>query len=124
MKFFGAAILATLSLAIFMSGNNMAGEKAGEKKIAIKDVMKTAMKGGLCKKVADGTGTDADKTKLLELFTALSKDTPPKGDADSWKMKTGALVAAAKKAVASDADAGKALKAAANCMACHKEHKS
>jgi hypothetical protein len=113
------AVVATLTVIILMGGTNVAGEK----KVEIKDVMKTAMKGGLCAKVAGGKASDAEKKQLVELFTALSKDTPPKGDADSWKTKTTALVDAAKKAAAGDADAGKALKAAANCMACHSAHK-
>ncbi|MGE3805796.1 MAG: hypothetical protein AB7K24_14065 [Gemmataceae bacterium] len=91
--------------------------------IEIKDVMKEAMKGGLCKKVATGKADKAEKEKLLKLFQAMAKQKPPKGDAESWKAKTGALVAAAQAAVKDDKDAGKKLQAAANCAACHKVHK-
>lgn len=118
MKFLAAAVMAVVSMALLMSGTNQAGEK-----VEIKDVMKKAMKGGLCGKVASGKASDDEKKELVALFKGLAAATPPKGDADSWKAKTGALVDAAKKAAAGDADAGKALKAAANCAACHKVHK-
>ena len=57
------------------------------------------------------------------MLVALSKNEPPKGDADSWKKLTGALVKAAKGCVDGDADAGAALRKAGNCGACHKKHK-
>jgi cytochrome c553 len=96
---------------------------SAEGKIATKDVMDKCMKGGLCKKVADGKASKDEKTTLLENFTSLSENKPPKGDADSWKTKCSALVAAAKAAVADDAGYGDKLKAAANCKACHEVHK-
>ena len=85
----------------------------------IKEVMKKCMagKGALCGKVASGKATDEEKKELLAAFEALCKATPPKGEADSWKDKTKALVEAAKKGDS------KALKAAANCKACHDLHK-
>lgn len=96
---------------------------SAEGKIATKDVMDKCMKGGLCKKVAEGKASKDEKTTLLENFTSLSDNKPPKGDADSWKTKTGALVAAAKAAVADDKGYQDKLKAAANCKACHEVHK-
>ena len=94
-----------------------------EEEVTIKDVMKAAMKDGLCKKVAKGEGDQADAEKLLELFTALSKQKPPKGDAESWKEKCDALVAAAKACAEGKEGAGAKLGAAANCKACHGAHK-
>jgi hypothetical protein len=92
------------------------GAAEGEK-VTIKDVMKKAMKGGLCGKVASGKASDDEKKELVELFTALSKNTPPKGEKTDWEAKTKALLDAAK------ANDGAALKKAANCAACHKAHK-
>ncbi|OAI53703.1 hypothetical protein AYO44_15680 [Planctomycetaceae bacterium SCGC AG-212-F19] len=92
-------------------------------KIKTPDVMEKCMKGGLCKKVAEGKGSKEEKDTLLENFTSLSENKPPKGDPDSWKAKTGALVSAAKAAVADDKDYSTKLKAAANCKACHEVHK-
>lgn len=89
----------------------------------IKKVMKVAMKGGLCKKVASGKASEAQKKELLELFQSLAKVEPPRGDAASWKDKTGALVTAAEAAVGGESGAGAKLKSAANCKACHDQHK-
>lgn len=88
-----------------------------------KAAMKKCMKGGLCKKVATGQGSEEDAKTLLAAFKAMSEEKPPKGDAESWKAKTGALVAAAELAVKGDSKAGVALKRAANCKACHSVHK-
>lgn len=98
----------------------VAQEKA---KHTIKDVMKVAMKGGLCKKVAKGEASADEKKQLVELFEALAANKPPKGEDDSWKSKTAALVAAAKDCEAGKAGAGEALGKAANCMDCHSAHK-
>lgn len=114
MRFIAAAVLASLGLVVFMTAENQAGDKA---KHTIADVMKVAMKGGLCKKVASGKGSDDEKKQLVELFESLGKNTPPKGDAKAWKEKTDALLDAAKKGD------GKALGKAANCKACHDAHK-
>ena len=86
-------------------------------KITTKQVMKTAMKGGLLKKVAGGSASAEEKAKLVKLLEALAANKPKKGEAESWKAKTGALVKAAK---AGDL-AG--LKTAGNCAKCHKAHK-
>lgn len=92
-------------------------------KYKIKDVMKKAFKGPLLKKVAGGSASDAEKKELHEMLVALGKNKAPKGEADSWKSLTDALAKAGKAAVDGDADAGTALKKAANCKACHSKHK-
>lgn len=92
-------------------------------KFTSKEVMAEAHKKGLLKKVQAGTATDEEKTKLVELYEALALNKPPKGEAESWKAKTDALVAAAKAAKAGEADAGKKLEAASKCGACHSVHK-
>ena len=90
----------------------------------IKKVMKAAMKkGGLMAKVATGKATTAQKKELLDLFEELSKATPPEGDETSWKAKTGALVTAAGLVVDDKPKATDQLKKAANCKACHDQHK-
>jgi hypothetical protein len=92
-------------------------------KYSTKDVMKKAFKGPLLKKVAGGGASDAEKKQLHEMLVALSKNKPKKGDAESWKKLTGALVKASEAAVKGDAKAGGMLKKAANCKACHNSHK-
>jgi hypothetical protein len=112
-------VLLTAALAIGFVG--IANQAEGGPKT--KAAMKKCMKGGLCKKVATGEGSSEDKAALLAAFKSIVEEKPPKGDAESWKEKTTALVKAAQLAVDGDAGAGAALKSAANCKACHKAHK-
>jgi hypothetical protein len=120
--FIGATML-VMALAV-TAGMSMAEDKKDEKpKHTIKEVMKTAHKEGLLKKVQDGTATDAEKKKLADLYVALHENVPPKGSAESWKEKTEALVKASKDVLEGKKDSGDSLKKAANCAACHKEHK-
>jgi hypothetical protein len=115
MKALCGGLFTALALGIVLAGGQADGQEKPKYKIA--EVMAKAMKGGLCAKVAKGEATAAEKETLVELFTALHANTPPKGDAEGWKAKTKALLDAAK------AGDGAALKKAANCAACHKEHK-
>lgn len=91
--------------------------------VEIADVMQEAMKGGLCKKVVEGQASADEKARLLELFKGLAENDPPKGEADSWKEKTAALVKGAEAAVKGEPTAGDMLKGAANCKACHDVHR-
>jgi len=111
MKHLFVGVVALLSLAFLLNAN------AQESKYTNKEVMQKAMKGGLLNKVAGGNASDAEKQQLVDLFTSLHQNKPKKGDAENWKKMTDALVAAAK------SGDGKALKTAANCKACHSEHK-
>jgi len=115
------ACVAAVVVAVGVSMATAADDEAPKYKI--KDVMKKAMKGGLCKKVASGGASEAEMKELVALFTALAAHKPPKGDAESWKAKTTALLSAAKDAAAGKDGADAALKKAANCGACHKAHK-
>lgn len=92
-------------------------------KFKTKQIMKEAFKGPLLKTVAKGGASAEDTKKLYEMLGALAKNEPPKGEAESWKKLTAALVKAGKAAVDGDEKAGMMLKKAANCKACHKEHK-
>lgn len=113
-----AGAVAVFAVVLLLDGNIEGGDKDKDKeKVTIKQVMKKAMAGGLCKKVATGKASSEERKELVALFEALAKNEPPKGDEESWKKKTKALVDAAK------ANDGDALKKAADCAACHKEHK-
>ena len=116
-------IVASVVVALGWMVLSLTGTAQDKAKVEIKDVMKTAMKGGLCAKVAKGEASADEKKKLVELFTALAANKPPKGDDASWKEKTTALLTAAKDAEAGKDGAGAALMKAANCMACHSVHK-
>ena len=93
-------------------------------KHSIKDVMKKVMKGkpNLLSKVVE-SGSEKEKKELHEWLVALSKNKPPKGEADSWKKLTGKLVSSSQDLVDGKEGAGKAVMKAANCKACHGEHK-
>ena len=112
-------VLLTAAIAIGFVGVTNQADGGPKTKAA----MKKCMKGGLCKKVATGQGSDEDKAALLAAFKSIAEEKPPKGDADSWKAKTTALIKAAQLAVDGDAGAGAALKKAANCKDCHTAHK-
>jgi hypothetical protein len=114
-------MLALLCLGVI--GLSLQSADKDDPKYKIKDVMKEAMKGGLCKKVADGAASKEEKEKLVELFTALGQNKPPKADDDDWKTRTKALLDAAKACAKDDKDGPAALKKAANCKGCHDNHK-
>lgn len=103
-----------------LSLNGLAEDK---KEVSIKEVMKVAMKGGLCGKVAKGTATEEEKKQLAGLFAALHANKPPKGEQSSWDSKTQALVDAANDVLAGKEGAGGKLQKAANCKGCHDSHK-
>lgn len=99
-------------------------EKKDEEKVTIKQVMQKAHKAGLLKDlVVKGDATDEQKAELLKLYKGLAANKPPKGDAESWKTKTKALVDAAQAAVDGKDNAVQLLTKASNCKACHDAHK-
>lgn len=114
-----AAMVAVASTA----GLLMGADDDEKPKYTIKEVMKKAHKDGLMKKLADGGGTKADAEELLDLYKAMGKNKAPKGEAESWKTKTKALVDAAQNLVDDKPGARDELKKAANCAECHKAHK-
>jgi hypothetical protein len=122
-KYFG---LAVLTVALVSAGAFRAADK-DDPKYSIKEVMKmahTVEKGSkdpsLFQKVAEGKATKDDKAKLLELYSALPANKPPKGEADAWKKSTTTIVDAAKAVVDGKEGAEKNLKMAIACMDCHK----
>jgi hypothetical protein len=122
VKYFALAVL-TLGLAAGLGAYRAAFED--KPKYTIEEVMEKAHEGdkSLMKKIVAGKGSKEEKEQLLEMYVALTKNKPPKGDDKSWKEKTEALVAAAKAVLADEAGADAKLKKAATCAACHKVHK-
>jgi hypothetical protein len=116
-------VLAGLAVAL-VAGLAISKAADDKPKYTIKEVMKAAHAGdeSLAKSVVTGKGSDDDKKKLVEYYSALGQNKPPKGDADSWKSKCDALLTAAK-AVADGKDATTDLKKAMDCMACHSAHR-
>jgi hypothetical protein len=113
----GLAAMAMCSVAALRA------EDDAKAKYPVKEIMAKCMKSGLCKKVADGKASAAETKMLVAMLTELPKNEAPKGGADSWKTKTAAVAAAAKAVGEGKDGAGAALAKAANCAACHKEHK-
>ena len=99
-------------------------DESASPKHNIKEVMKIAHgKGGLAKKVITGGASDEEKQELIELYVDLGRNTPPKGTPADWKVKTDAVVQAAKEVKAGTAGAGATLQKAITCGPCHQAHK-
>jgi hypothetical protein len=94
-------------------------------KYSTKEIMKALNKGdeNIGKKVSRGQGSAEDFDKLVEYYSALPANKPPRGDQSSWDAKTAALLKASKSLKAGEPGALAAYKAAVNCKACHTEHK-
>lgn len=115
-------VLGGLAAIAFCSVAALRAEDEG-KKPSIKEIMTKCMKSGLCKKVASGKASAEETKNFVTMISALPGHEAPKGDAESWKAKTAALVEAAQAVAAGKDGAGAALGKAANCAACHKAHK-
>jgi len=89
----------------------------------ISEIMKTAHKGGLLKKVLDGKASAAETKQLVAFYEVLAAKPCPKGDAKSWKQMTSKILTLSKKVEGGDKGAIAALKTATNCKACHTKHK-
>jgi cytochrome c553 len=121
-----------LAAAVVVSGRLLADDKgkdAGKPKYKIEAIMEKVHKGGetsLRNKTLAGKVSKEELAILVEYYTELGKNTPPKGDKASWKKKTDAVLAAAKKVAANPKDeaALKAYGKATNCTACHEVHKA
>ena len=101
---FIASLTGCLLLGVFVCMPAMGDDDDSKPKITIKDVMKKGFnkRKGLLPKVTKGSATDEEKKELHEMFVALSKNKPPRGEEESWKKFTGALVKAGKMVVDGD----------------------
>lgn len=95
---------------------------------AIKLAMKFAHKAPkgekkLSEKIVEGTAAEADVKKTLDLYKAMLDVKPPEGDQAAFKDKTAKLITATEEVLAKKPDAGAHYKEAANCKACHSDHK-
>lgn len=119
------------AVAVGLVGVNSAAEKPDKedpKPATIKDVMKkchSAPKGEdpLCKKFLTGKASEAEIKTILTCYESLPKNKAPKGEEDSWKEKSTALLKAAKDLAEKKEGAADAYKKAVNCAACHEVHK-
>lgn len=118
-----AIIMAAISSIALADDSNPDNGKKSEEKLTIKVVMQKVMKSGMCKKVALGKASQEETKKAHQLFKAMAKMPAPKGKASSWKKLTTELVVATELVMNGKPSGTKRLKKAANCSACHKEHR-
>jgi hypothetical protein len=123
-------VFALVTLAFISAGAFRAADKDQEEpKYSIKQVMSQAHRRpdksspSLSDKVLNGKASKDEQAKLLELYTALGANKPPKGDADAWKDKASTITGAIKDVMdgkdGSDVDLRKAL----SCKGCHTSHR-
>lgn len=118
-----SALIAGSLLAAIGLGVAIAADEAEKPKHEIKDVMTIAHKEKLRDKVLSGDATAEEKRLLLDAYASLLDNEPPKGEMDSWKQKSNAVIAAAARVMLGREGADEELKAATNCAACHREHR-
>lgn len=77
----------------------------------------------ISEKIIDGTATEEEVKKSLELYKAAADAKPPKGEQSAYKDKMNKLIAATEEVAAKKDGAAGHYKEAVNCKACHSEHK-
>lgn len=106
--------------AMFLAVVGFSLNAAADPKWTIKEVMKAAQgKDALLSKVKGGKATDEEKKMLVDVYTALSQNTPKKGDKDAWEKRSKEMIKEAEEAVKGKS----AFKVASDCKGCHSLHK-
>ena len=118
-KFLVACVIISLGWVVV----SLTGLAQDKPKYTTKEVMQKAHKGGLMKKVSEGKASADEKKQLIEFYEALAANKPPKGDEAEWKVKTSAILAAARAAAEGDEAVAKKLSDTVKCMECHQAHK-
>ena len=103
----------------------LASRAAQKPKYTVKDVMKAVHKGedNIGKRVVKGEASKEDIAKMVEYYQSLPLNDPPRGDKADWDKRTAALLKAAEDVKSGKPGAVAEYKEAANCKACHTEHK-
>jgi hypothetical protein len=94
----------------------------------IADAMKYAHKAPkgekrISDKIIEGTASDEEMKKTLELYKAMADIDPPKGDAADFKERVAKMVSATEDVIAKKDGAPAAYKQAVNCKDCHDQHR-
>ena len=99
--------------------------QAKKPKYTTKEVMEAIHKGqdNIGKRVGQGTASKEEIAKMVEYYESLPLNEPPRGSMASWKEKTSKLVSSARAFKDGKPTAAAMYKGAANCKACHIEHK-
>jgi cytochrome c556 len=117
LKYTSAAV--TLSVALALTAFAL-----DAKYQPIADAMKFAHKApkgekSVADKIIDGTVSEEDLKKTLELYKGMANTEPPKGDPAAFKQAVAKLIAATEDVVAKKDGAAAAYKEAVNCKKCH-----
>ncbi|MBI1246532.1 hypothetical protein GC197_01660 [bacterium] len=110
-------------LAVMVLGGVAMADKGKDSKYDTEEIMKKGFKGGLVAKVIKGEASEEDQKLVIAMLESLAHNKPHKGSEEDWKKRTTALLEAAKGTVEGKEGAASKLKEAANCKACHKDHK-
>jgi len=121
LKYTSAAVTLTVSLALTAFALEA-------KYQPIADAMKFAHKAPkgekkVSDKIIDGTVSEEDLKKTLELYKAMANTEPPKGDPAAFKEKVAKLISATEDVLAKKDGAPAAYKEAVNCKSCHTDFK-
>ena len=82
-----------------------------------------ATRNNLDNKVLDNKATDDEKKELLELYSGLRKQKPPKGKSEEWDKRVGELVESLKAVYAGEKGAKERFSQAKDCKSCHAAHR-
>ncbi|MBX3418705.1 MAG: hypothetical protein KF851_13955 [Pirellulaceae bacterium] len=125
MKTFSVALLSLFLVSSFMINDEQTrtGLQA-DPEHSISEIMKIAHgKDSLLNKVAGGDASEEEMKKLLALYVDLLDNDPAKGERADWEAATTKIIVAMNRVMLGQEDAGKGLKQATNCKACHDKHK-
>ncbi len=112
------------TLTVFAAANLFAAEEFEPIEKAMKFVHK-APKGEkkVSDRIIDGTSTDEEVAKTLELYKAMLDTKPPKGEPAAYKEKVQKLIVATEHVFEKKEGARLEYKEVVNCKACHADHK-
>jgi len=121
LKYASAAVTLTVALAVTAFALDA-------KYQPIADAMKFAHKAPkgekkVSDKIIDGTVSEEDLKKTLDLYKAMADTEPPKGDPAAFKAAVAKLISATEDVVAKKDGAAAAYKEAVNCKKCHTDFK-
>jgi len=118
-------IVAAGCLAALAIGVSLVRGEDAKPKPTIKEIMKNDNKGddSIVKQIIAGKGTPEEVARLQADYKLLPDLDPPRGDHDSWKAKSTALLEATDALKLDDKASIAKFKDAVSCKQCHSVHK-
>lgn len=119
-----AALICTAGMLVYGTTQLVRAE-AAKPKYTVSEIMKALHKGddNIAKRASKGQGTKEELAKMVDYYTALPLNEPPRGDKAAWEKKANALLKATKSLQKGEPGGLEAYQQAVNCKACHSEHK-